>query len=282
MSKDHKMNIRRGDMLAVLVVTLIGLVAGGPTEVRFYTVREPAEESNNTVSENIQNLILAGRQHRVDQMLGQSTLAAKFSGTFQCQTLHKLFKKYKREFNSDQSMADETWHSVTSTAYLKMMSSKGAARIPLGVRADITRDLIGCDWANNTKFKFTNGGDVNTQMVLMERRDTDEKGHLVPSRLAGPAKWYNLAPQSPHVRAAVASGAPGWTDAETAIQSWTSTEGGKVEMLVMPIYTDLIMTRRIKHLPEGKRRPSGFSFCYRLYDHTGALRAELADNVNND
>uniref|UniRef100_A0A146MBD8 DNA/RNA non-specific endonuclease/pyrophosphatase/phosphodiesterase domain-containing protein n=1 Tax=Lygus hesperus TaxID=30085 RepID=A0A146MBD8_LYGHE len=276
--------IRFVGILSGLLVISNYMASVEAAEVRFYAVQENLDDSANTsMISSILNLVTMGRQQKVDQMLlGKTTPESKLQAPYQCQTLHKSFKKYKREFNSDQSMADETWHSVTSTAYLKMLTPRGAARVPLGIKADITKDMIGCDWANNPKFKFSTGGETETQMAVMERQATDEKGHLIPSRLAGPAKWYNLAPQAPRVRTAVASSTPGWTEVEASLRKWMAEEGGKVEMLVMPLYRDLKVSRSFKDLPEGSRRPSGFAFCYRLFDKMGVLRAEHVDTLNND
>ncbi|CAA9998200.1 unnamed protein product, partial [Nesidiocoris tenuis] len=256
------------------------ILLASSAEVRFYAIKDGNDDDshNASMSTIIRKLISSAKKPKILQNSDE----ADSQIAIQCQSLHKLFKKYKRQFNSDQSMADEGWHSITSAAYLKVRSPK-SARIPLAVKADISRDgHLACDQTD--KFKpVADTGDVASQMEIMERKSDDVAGHLVPPKICGPTKWYNLSPMSRSVWSSVADRrGDSWSEAQASLKRWRAEEGGRLELLAVVLYKDLKVPRRVKQLAEGGRRPSGYSFCYRLYDRSNAVRAEAFVTLDND
>ena len=113
------------------------------------------------------------------------------------------------------------------------------------------------------------GKQYDDQMNAMNRKPTDEKGHLLASQLCGPIVWWNLAPQSPLLNKNQGIGHSGWKPLETRLANWLKGRKGRKDKR----YVD--WTVLVNYEIHISFRPIGFKVCYKEFDANGKAHGRL-------
>jgi len=143
--------------------------------------------------------------------------------------------------------------------------------MPLHVKAE----LADCSSMRSTDPARFNFDGINTkwstnQMDYMNaRKGNDERGHLIAAQLCGPAKWYNMAPQTKQVNRNMGKFS-NWIINENNFNKFLKTcQKGNIDLDVLV------------HYEGNNNRPAGFSMCYTLLDEGNRIVLDRGAYFNN-